>query len=151
MKSPCGMINKTNQQISRLTNKHTKKTLGIIGYPLEHSFSPRFFEEKIRKESIKDVEYLLFPLPSIEMFLQLLEDNPSLKGVNVTHPCKEEIINYLDEIDNVAAEIGAVNVVKIIENGSQKKRKGYNTDVIGFRSMVEKTVASPITHRTIMV
>jgi len=116
------------------------KTLGIIGYPLDHSFSPHFFKEKIKKENIQDVEYLLFPLSSIELFLQLLKNKPSLKGVNVTHPYKKQIINYLDEIDSVAVKTGAVNVVKITPKGYKKKLTGYNTDVIGFDTMMKESI-----------
>ena len=111
-----------------------EKILGLIGYPLSHSFSKKHFTKKFFEESILDYRYELFPLEKIELFPALIKENPQLVGLNVTIPYKEKVMEYLDEIDEVAKEVGAVNTIKIT-NG---KLKGYNTDVYGFqRSMTE--------------
>lgn len=100
---------------------------GLIGYPLSHSFSPGYFKEKFAKVEI-DAVYRLFPLANIKELPQLLAKYPSLSGLNVTIPYKEQVIPFLDDIDNAAKAIGAVNCIKI----SNGQLKGYNTDVIGF-------------------
>ena len=89
------------------------KHLGLIGYPLEHSFSPAYFKEKFQREGMTDYRYEAFPLSSIELLPELLSRHPDLGGFNVTIPYKEAIIPYLDELDDAAAEIGAVNCVKV--------------------------------------
>ena len=101
---------------------------GLIGYPLDHSFSPRYFFEKFKQEGIDNCTYNTFPLPSIEEFLRLLQDYPDLRGLNVTVPYKEAVLPYLTELDDVARTIGAVNTIKI--DGGHFK--GFNTDVTGF-------------------
>ncbi|MFN8277681.1 MAG: shikimate dehydrogenase [Chitinophagales bacterium] len=101
---------------------------GLIGFPLEHSFSKRYFQQKFSSENI-EADYHNFPLESIEELMPLLAEHP-LNGFNVTIPYKESVLEYLDEIDPEAEAIGAVNCVKIT-NG---KRCGYNTDVHGFVS-----------------
>lgn len=100
---------------------------GLIGYPLTHSFSPAYFSEKFRTEGI-DASYELFPIADINDFLSILEANTGLKGLNVTIPYKECIMPLLDEIDDAAIKVGAVNCICIKEN----RTKGYNTDIIGF-------------------
>jgi shikimate dehydrogenase len=106
------------------------RTFGIIGKSLVHSASQDYFTQKFKKNHICDAEYKLFPLASIEEVKPLL-NHPALFGFNVTSPYKTEIIFYLDELDIVAEEVGAVNCV-VKENG---KWKGYNTDVLGFEKM----------------
>lgn len=101
---------------------------GLIGYPLSHSFSPDYFRKKFAREGI-DAVYRLFPLASINELPNLLNEHPSISGLNVTIPYKEQVIPFLDDIDDAAKAVGAVNCIKI-DNG---KLKGYNTDVIGFK------------------
>ena len=103
------------------------KVYGLIGYPLTHSFSQRYFSEKFQKEQITGVMYENFSLHQIEEIEQVFE-RPGLSGLNVTIPYKEAILPWLDELDPVVAAVGACNCIRI-QNG---KRKGYNTDVIGF-------------------
>ena len=91
---------------------------GLIGYPLGHSFSRGYFNEKFHSEGI-DAEYVNFEIPSINDFMEVIEENPNLCGLNVTIPYKEQIIPFLDELDKDALAIGAVNVVKVIP------QKGY--------------------------
>ncbi len=102
-------------------------TYGLIGYPLGHSFSRKFFTEKFATEGI-DAQYLNFEIPSIEEFPEIIKNNPELRGLNVTIPYKQQVMQYLDEISEEAKAIGAVNVVKVSEKGLT----GYNSDVIGF-------------------
>lgn len=105
---------------------------GIIGNPLGHSFSRGFFTEKFAKEGI-DAQYLNFQIPDINMFPEVLKENPELRGLNVTLPYKTEVIPFLDELSDEACEIGAVNVVQI-RNGHLK---GFNSDIIGFTQSIQ--------------
>jgi shikimate dehydrogenase len=104
------------------------RLFGLIGYPLGHSFSKRYFTEKFAREAIADAAYELFPIPSIDLFPALWESHPELQGMNVTIPYKELVIPYLDECSQVVHETGACNCIRK-KNG---KLAGYNTDVIGF-------------------
>ena len=117
-------------------------TYGLIGYPLGHSFSRKFFTEKFEKEGI-DAQYLNFEIPSIEEFPKIIESHPDLRGLNVTIPYKQQVMQYLDDISPEAKAIGAVNVVKVSPQLSTVNSKlstlnskptltGYNSDVIGF-------------------
>lgn len=106
---------------------------GLIGYPLGHSFSANFFNEKFLREDI-DESYSLFPLESIECLPSLLNDHKDLKGLNVTIPYKQKVIDYLDDISDEAKKIGAVNVIKITSENGKKYLKGFNSDAIGFKN-----------------
>jgi len=99
---------------------------GLIGYPLSHTFSPNYFNKKFSDQCIL-AEYSAYSLEKIEEFVALTEKKP-FKGINVTIPYKEKVIHFLDEIDNIANEIGAVNTIKFVDG----KTIGYNTDVYGF-------------------
>lgn len=105
------------------------KKLGLIGYPLSHSFSAGYFADKFNRESLLEWSYELFSIDNIEKVSDIISDKEAV-GFNVTIPYKKQIIPYLTDIDDVAAEIGAVNCVKIY-NG---RVKGYNTDIDGFES-----------------
>ena len=105
---------------------------GIIGNPLGHSFSKGFFTEKFAREDI-DAEYLNFQIPEIGKLTEVLQENPELRGINVTLPYKTEVIPFLDELSDEAREIGAVNVVQI-RNGHLK---GFNSDIIGFTRSIQ--------------
>ncbi len=107
------------------------RTFGLIGYPLTHSFSQGYFSEKFKNEGI-EARYLNFPISSIHDFCGLLEQHPYLAGLNVTIPYKEQVLPYLDELDDEAARIGAVNVIKIFWDKKRPFLKGYNSDVKGF-------------------
>lgn len=101
---------------------------GLIGFPLSHSFSENYFATKFEKEGIINHQYDLFSLESIDKIIDILGTIENLKGLNVTIPYKEKVISYLHDISKVAAEIGAVNTIKIIDG----KLYGFNTDVYGF-------------------
>lgn len=111
------------------------KLFGLIGHPLGHSFSQAYFNAKFEKEHL-DCHYQNFDLKDISEIHQIIKEFPDLQGFNVTIPYKEAIISYLDEIDEVAAEIGAVNTVKVMANG---RLKGFNTDVIGFELLTNNS------------
>lgn len=106
------------------------KRYALIGHPLGHSFSKAYFTKKFEREGI-DGCYENFDLADLEQLPSLLQQHPDLRGFNVTIPYKEAILPYLDEIDPVALEVGAVNTVKVLTDG---KLIGYNTDVLGINS-----------------
>ena len=114
---------------------------GLIGYPLGHSFSKGYFNEKFENEGI-DAQYINFEIPSIEDLTEILDSNPELKGLNVTIPYKEKVISYLDQVSPEANAIGAVNVVKVEHKGDETILKGYNSDVIGFTQSIEPFIES---------
>ena len=109
---------------------------GLIGYPLGHSFSISYFNQRFQDEGI-DAVYENFEISSIEALDEVIGANPELKGLNVTIPYKEKVIPYLDSITPEARAIGAVNVIKVTHEGRNTKLKGYNSDVIGFTKSIE--------------
>lgn len=109
---------------------------GLIGYPLGHSFSVSYFNQKFKDEDI-DAVYENFEIPSIDLLAEVLDSNPELKGLNVTIPYKQKVMPFLDNITPEARAIGAVNVIKVIHEGKKTKLKGYNSDVIGFTQSIE--------------
>lgn len=108
------------------------RKFGLIGYPLSHSFSKKYFTDIFLQEGI-DAEYGNYPLEDISLIKTLFEDS-RLEGINVTIPYKEAVIPYLDELSDAVQQIGACNCIRI-ENG---KRTGFNTDVLGFERSLEK-------------
>ena len=111
------------------------RKFGLIGLPLGHSFSKVYFNDKFEKEGI-NATYELFELQDINEIIAL-KDKADLCGLNVTIPYKEKVIPYLDELDETAAEIGAVNVIKFIRQDGKLKLKGYNTDATGFELSIK--------------
>lgn len=114
-----------------------KRTFGLIGFPLSHSFSKKFFSEKFEREQIAECTYELFPMERAESFLTLIDQNSSLCGLNVTIPHKVEVIPFLTELDAAAAEIGAVNCIAIKVEHEAVIVKGYNTDAYGFEESLK--------------
>jgi len=112
------------------------KRYGLIGYPLSHSFSPQYFEEKFEALGMQ-ARYDLFPLKNIEDFVALISEN-DFSGLNVTIPHKEKILAFVNDISAEAKEIGAINTI-VFKN---KKLIGHNTDAIGFEIMLEKVGAN---------
>ena len=102
---------------------------GLLGKDISYSFSQQYFSTKFESLQLENYEYKNFDIATIESFADLVSKTDELAGMNVTIPYKEVILPYLDEIDEEALKIGAVNTIKILENG---KLKGYNTDVYGF-------------------
>ena len=111
------------------------KHFGLIGLPLVHSFSKKFFTEKFERENI-NAQYDLFELKNMTDFSLLIEQT-DFSGINVTIPYKEKVIEYLDELDETASKIGAVNVIKFIRSGKNLMLKGYNSDAIGFENSIK--------------
>jgi shikimate dehydrogenase len=131
---------------------------GLIGFPLGHSFSRGYFTEKFAREGI-DAQYLNFEIPDASMLLDVIRDNPELRGLNVTLPHKQAVIPLLDELSDEAREIGAVNVIKIdppqpslkgrengdvaghrslpLREGWGGSLKGFNSDIIGFMESIK--------------
>ncbi|WP_421919728.1 shikimate dehydrogenase family protein [Marinifilum sp.] len=114
-------------------------TYGILGFPLGHSFSKKYFEEKFEALNI-EAEFLNFELPSIQNLPQALKEASNLKGFCVTIPYKEKVIPFLDEIDPLAEKLGAVNSVQIIQNRERTKLKGFNTDIYGFQESLKEFI-----------
>jgi shikimate dehydrogenase len=112
------------------------RQFGLIGYPLSHSFSMKYFTAKFRNENIEDCQYLNFPIETIKELPSLISQNNDLIGLNVTIPYKEQVIEYLDKIDETAREIGAVNTIKIKRLKDRILLTGYNTDAYGFYSSI---------------
>jgi len=103
--------------------------LGLIGYPLTHSFSRKYFTQKFINEDITNIEYVNFEIQNISDFPKLLKNHPNIVGLNVTIPYKQQILDYVDEMDEVVKNMGAANTLIIQKNN---KIKAYNTDVYGF-------------------
>lgn len=120
-----------------------EKIYGLIGYPLIHSFSKTYFNQKFGAEHI-NARYVNFEIASVDVFPSLLEETPMMSGMNVTIPYKEKIIPYLDELDALAVRAGAVNVIKIIPDrkGKHGNRRliGYNSDVQGFTDSIRPLI-----------
>lgn len=109
------------------------KKYGLLGYPLTHSFSKRFFTEKFEIEKI-DSTYENFEIDNIDKFPEVVKNNPEVIGFNVTIPYKEQVIPFLDDLNDSAREIGAVNTIKVTRQGSKLHLKGFNTDTFGFEN-----------------
>ncbi|MCL2683253.1 MAG: shikimate dehydrogenase [Bacteroidales bacterium] len=105
------------------------KKFGLIGFPLEVSFSKDYFLEKFEHEKLNNCTYELYPIADISEFPEFLKTHADLCGLNVTIPYKKTVIPYLDGLDDPASEAGAVNVIKFEKDG---KLIGYNSDVFGF-------------------
>lgn len=118
------------------------KIYGLVGFPLTHSFSQRYFAEKFIKEDIQDVVYENFEIKHIDDLPALLHSYPDLCGLNVTIPYKEDVKQYVDEMDYSAKKVGAINVIKIMPD---HRKIGYNSDYYGFRTSLETWIGKRIT------
>ncbi|PLK42690.1 shikimate dehydrogenase [Emticicia sp. TH156] len=111
---------------------------GLIGYPLGHSFSKKYFTGKFEQMGLADSHaYELFELPEIEQFPEIISNTPGLKGLNVTIPHKQAVTPFLDGLDASALKVGAVNVIKIASDG---KLIGFNSDYYGFKTSLEEFI-----------
>src|SRR4051812_3582623 len=122
------------------------KHYGLIGFPLGHSFSKKYFTEKFEREKIEDAKYELYPLEHIKDLQDLLDIHPNLCGLNVTVPHKINVLKYLDWIEHDAKTAGAVNCIRITAEspvmaaftgevgikGHDFRLEGFNTDLYGF-------------------
>ena len=119
---------------------------GLIGYPLGHSFSRRFFNGEFFPEHGIEAEYLNFEIPEAEGLLEVVRTHPLLRGLNCTIPHKQAVIPLLDEISPEAREIGAVNVIRIRDG----RLKGFNSDIIGFMDSL-RPLLQPHHHRALVL
>ncbi len=113
------------------------KIYGLIGYPLVHSFSRSYFNLKFQTENLHDCEYKNFEIQNISSFPELIKNTPSLSGLSVTIPHKETVMQYLNEINEDARKIGAVNAIQIKHIDNQIYLKGFNTDYIAFYETIK--------------
>jgi shikimate dehydrogenase len=122
------------------------KYYGLIGYPLSHSFSKKYFTEKFEREKLLEVQYDLYPLENIDELMNLLRNNPGLCGLNVTIPHKINVLKLLDWVETDAKAAGAVNCIRVTSespitaaflgevgvDGHDFRLEGFNTDLYGF-------------------
>ncbi len=118
------------------------KIYGLIGFPLIHSFSQKYFNAKFNNENITGVVYKNFQIKKISQLKELITTTPNLCGLNVTIPFKELVIPLLDTIDETAKRVGAVNTIRIDRHGLDHKLTGYNTDIYGFEESIKPLLAS---------
>jgi len=126
------------------------KLYGLIGNPLIHSYSEKYFSRKFEQENIKDCQYQLFQLESENDLPRLICEHSNLLGLNVTIPFKQKIIKFLDYIDPDAGKCGAVNCIKIERRTGKPYFKGYNTDIVAFRQSIEPLLRPQHKHALIL-
>jgi shikimate dehydrogenase len=105
------------------------RLFGLIGQPLTHSFSEKYFKEKFEREGLADCKYLLFPMRSIQELNGILQQNPGLEGLNVTIPYKQQVLKYLDSRAGIPEGLNACNCIQIRKG----LKNGYNTDHTAFK------------------
>lgn len=140
------------------------KLYGLIGYPLSHSFSKKFFTEKFEKEHIEGCRYDLFPIENISKLPDLLSTHHDLCGINVTIPYKQDVLKFLDWIQPDAKKIGAVNCIRIkpvspVEaafsgelgiKGDDFWLEGFNTDLYGFETSLKPLLTNKQDHALVL-
>jgi len=126
------------------------RKFGLIGYPLGHSFSARYFAEKFTREGIRDCEYRNYPVECLDEFTEMVASDKELCGLNVTIPYKTEIIRYIDDKEQAIDDIGAVNVIKIRRAGGKTVISGFNSDVTGIESSLKPYFAEGIRRALIL-
>lgn len=122
------------------------RKFGLIGFPLGHSFSKKYFTEKFSREGIQGCQFELYPLAQIQEFSQLFATESALEGLSVTIPYKEQVISYLDGLDPACAQIGAVNCIRIRDG----KKVGFNTDYLGFKQSLQSWLGSEIPNALVL-
>jgi shikimate dehydrogenase len=108
------------------------RKFGLVGNPLGHSFSKTYFANKFRNDVLSDCRYDNFEMYDIISLKDLIDSDSEIVGLNITIPYKSEVLSILDSVDELALEIGAVNVIKITDRGGKRLLKGFNTDIYGF-------------------
>ena len=124
--------------------------LGLIGRPLGHSHSAEYFNNLFERLQI-DARYINMELADISELPEVLAGHQQLIGFNVTAPYKREIIPYLTSLSDTAAEIGAVNTVRVHRKGNRTELEGHNTDVEGFRESIRPALTSARPHRALVL
>jgi shikimate dehydrogenase len=116
------------------------RKFGLIGFPLGHSFSKKYFTEKFAREGRSDCQFELYEFPQVTDFANLILQEKALEGLSVTIPYKEQIIPFLDALDPACEQIGAVNCIRIRE----EKKVGFNTDYLGFKQSLQAWLGDAI-------
>jgi shikimate dehydrogenase len=116
------------------------RKFGLIGYPLGHSFSKKYFTEKFAREGRSDCQFELYEFPQVTDFANLILQEKELEGLSVTIPYKEQIIPFLDALDPACEQIGAVNCIRIREG----EKVGFNTDYLGFKQSLQAWLGDAI-------
>ena len=124
------------------------KKFGLVGYPLSHSFSKKYFTEKFHELGLEDCQYENYELKDLSTFPRLLED-PELVGLNVTIPYKRHVVDYTNSLDDIASQTGVVNTLKIHRN-AQRQISGHNTDAPGFRKALLPWLRGPVKEALIL-
>ena len=119
---------------------------GLIGYPLTHSHSKKFFTKRFQHDNLA-CQYENFEIDDIAKITEIVSQHPDLVGLNVTSPYKEAVIPYLNEIDPTAEQIGSVNTIKI----SNSKLIGYNTDIFGFDALLTEAIGEKKVERSLVL
>ena len=122
------------------------RKFGLIGYPLGHSFSKKYFTEKFVREGIQGCQFELYPIESISELPQLLDRESGLEGLSVTIPYKEQVIPFLDALDPACAQIGAVNCIRIRDG----IKTGFNTDYLGFKHSLQSWLGTEIPNALVL-
>jgi len=122
------------------------RKFGLIGYPLIHSFSKKYFSDKFIREGKPDCQYDLYEIANINALPEIIASQKELIGLNVTIPYKEQVIPYLDNLDPACKAIGAVNCIKLTPNGLV----GYNTDYYGFKTSLTNWLGAERPHALIL-
>lgn len=123
------------------------KQYGLIGFPLSHSFSKKYFSDKFQNENIENCQYDLFEINNIHLVDNVFQLQ-NLQGFNVTIPYKHDIMKYMDDFDHSAKKVGAVNVVKIDQYGN---KTGYNSDYYGFRTSLENWIPESKNYKALIL
>lgn len=119
---------------------------GLIGYPLTHSFSKKYFSEKFEREKLVDCSYELFPLETVDELPQLIISHPSLAGLNVTIPYKQKVLSMLDDRGTIPTAVDACNCIQI----NQGRLTGYNTDITGFQKSLQPLLQRHHSHALVL-
>jgi shikimate dehydrogenase len=126
------------------------RKFGLVGYPLGHSFSKKYFTEKFNRENISDCQYENYPLTGIDLLNELVSNDSDIIGLNVTIPYKSAVIKYLDFIDEQARSVGAVNVLKLNRSGNKVVLKGFNSDIDGFRNSIFSYLGDKVSNALVL-
>jgi len=125
------------------------RKFGLIGYPLGHSFSKKYFTEKFSSEQIPDCSYDNYPLTNIGQLSDLIKDT-SIEGLNVTIPYKSAVVKFLSKTDPEAESIGAVNVIKIRRRNNETELYGFNSDITGIRDTLMPVISPGIKNALVL-
>lgn len=125
------------------------RKFGLLGFPLQHSFSRSYHNERFARWGI-DAVYDNYELADLSQLRTIVETDDELEGLNVTIPHKQAVMPLLDEIDDKAQAIGAVNVIRIERCDDRVRMVGYNSDYTGFRNSIKPLLKPHHTHALVL-